>query len=435
MDDSTKNLTGSNVHDLGELLRTQLSTDDLDGLTQIITSSRRPAGAQGSDSAPEEPDYDSVLAKVLPRVADQRARFERERQELPSLFRELLEHPPERRLVLVSNSSRFRSLSLCDLLLEKSLDACHRDTLEAIELAELAVQMSRTLSGIDHGYAILNDLRARAMCFLANAYRVARRLQDAERAFAEADELLLEGTGDLMELARLRGMQGNLSGDRRRFEQCFELYDRAMAIYRRCGETHLLGRTMIKKANFLGYAFRSEEAIEMLREGLSLVDAEREPRLVLAANHNLVLNLNESGRSEEAEELLDACRPLYNQYGERIHRLRLRWLEANLAREKGDLHTAEQAYRRTREALLQEGLGWDVALVSLELAGIYAQQGRIAEIKNLAEELVPVFRASDLRREAVAALILFQKAAQMEKISIGLIRSTVRQLRSLRQDR
>ena len=76
-----------------------------------------------------------------------------------------------------------------------------------------------------------------------------------------------------------------------------------------------------------------------------------------------------------------------------------------------------------------------MALVSLELAAIYFEQGRMAEIKTLASELVPVFRANDLRREAVAALILFQKAAQIEKISLGLIQSTISQLRGMRQDR
>ncbi|MCB1055964.1 MAG: tetratricopeptide repeat protein [Acidobacteria bacterium] len=251
----------------------------------------------------------------------------------------------------------------------------------------------------------------------------------------EAEALLLDGTGDLMELARLRSLQAALRGDQRRFDECFELFDRALSIYRRCGEDHLVGRTMIKKAIHYGFAYQPEQAIETLQAGLRLVDARREPRLVLAANHNLVYNLNDCGRQQEAQELLEASRPLYREFGERIDLLRLRWLEARLARERGDLDEAEENFRKTREALLQEGIGWDVALVSLELAAIYFEQGRMAEIKTLASELVPVFRANDLRREAVAALILFQKAAQIEKISLGLIQSTISQLRGMRQDR
>lgn len=421
---------------LGDLLSQQLSREEMNGLVQIISSARRPA----RDDAPRggersNPDYDSIIARVMPRVTGERQRFVRERHEVPELFAELMQHPIERRRVLVANSARFHSWSFCDLLLKKSLDACFEDTAEAIELAELAVEVSGRLSGEQHSEAMLNDQRARALCYLANARRVAGQPKLSEEAFSQAEELLLEGTGDLMELARLRSLQGALRGDQRRFDECFELFDRALAIYRRCGDDHFVGRTQIKKARFFSYAGEADKAIATLQEGLAQIDSEREPRLAMAANHNLILDLNEAGRGEEAERLLESTRGLYERHGGRLDLLRLRWLEANLARERGDLDEAEEAFRKTREALLQEGIGCDVALVSLELAAIYAQQGRFGEIKALAEELVPVFRANDLRREAIAALILFQKAVQMEKITLGLIRSTMGQIRSLRQDR
>ena len=44
------------------------------------------------------------------------------------------------------------------------------------------------------------------------------------------------------------------------------------------------------------------------------------------------------------------------------------------------------------------------------------------EMRHLAEEMIPIFRSRDVHREALAALLTFQKAAEMECVTLGLIR-------------
>jgi hypothetical protein len=42
-------------------------------------------------------------------------------------------------------------------------------------------------------------------------------------------------------------------------------------------------------------------------------------------------------------------------------------------------------------------------------------------MRRLAEEMLPIFRSRDIHREAIAALIVFQQAVRMEKLSTGLL--------------
>jgi hypothetical protein len=42
-------------------------------------------------------------------------------------------------------------------------------------------------------------------------------------------------------------------------------------------------------------------------------------------------------------------------------------------------------------------------------------------VKRLAAEILPIFRSCEVHREALAALIVFQKAAEREQLSVGLV--------------
>lgn len=421
---------------LAQTLRARLSQEELSVITQLAGTSGAAGTAAPDETEAREKRYQEILSSMLPTLLDRRSWLSRQKDLAPQLLEELLEQPVERRRVLVRNSPRFLSRPLCELLQDRSQDACFRRPPEAVALAQLAVDIADRLSGEAPGAAAVCDLRARSLGFLANAYRVTSEPQLSEETL-DAAELVLEegGSGDLLETAWLKSLRANLKGVQGRLDESLSLFDQAMRIYRRCGEDHLVGRTMISKAMYFGYAGDPEQAIRLLRRGLPLIDTQREPRLALAANHNLIYYLTDLGHHEEAAELLDSSRPLYFELGDRTNLMRLRWLEGRMARELDKPQEAERAFLETREAFLQEEMAWDVALVSLELAAVYLQQGRTAEIKTLADELLPIFQATGLHREALASLILFQKAAELEKVTTDLIRKTMSRLHSLRRDR
>jgi hypothetical protein len=87
-----------------------------------------------------------------------------------------------------------------------------------------------------------------------------------------------------------------------------------------------------------------------------------------------------------------------------------------------------------RGLFLEEGNGYDAAMASLDLAHVYNQQGRTAELRQLAEELQLIFEAKDLHREARAALLLFQEAIRKERVTAKLIRELAAYLKRARLD-
>jgi hypothetical protein len=98
--------------------------------------------------------------------------------------------------------------------------------------------------------------------------------------------------------------------------------------------------------------------------------------------------------------------------------LRLLWLRADIAAGLGDLATAERGYIETRDGFIAQGIGYDAAIVSLDLAVLCLRQGRTADVRRIAEEMISLFQAQDVHREALAALALFQEAARQDGLTV-----------------
>jgi hypothetical protein len=76
----------------------------------------------------------------------------------------------------------------------------------------------------------------------------------------------------------------------------------------------------------------------------------------------------------------------------------------------------------------------NAAAVSLDLAVLYVAQGRGAEVRRLAAEILPIFRSRELHREAIAALIALRQASRMETRSTRLLAEIRAHLDRARRD-
>ena len=85
-----------------------------------------------------------------------------------------------------------------------------------------------------------------------------------------------------------------------------------------------------------------------------------------------------------------------------------------------------------RGEFASRNLGYDTALVSLELAVCYAGLGRSDQVKILARHMAPIFQAQDVHREALAALALFRQAAERERVTEAFAREVLLYLRRAR---
>jgi hypothetical protein len=124
---------------------------------------------------------------------------------------------------------------------------------------------------------------------------------------------------------------------------------------------------------------------------------------------------------------------LYRQIQEPWLQLRLSWLRGKIAAGLGEVTEAERFFRETRDGFVRQGNGYDAAMASLDLALLYLKEGRTAEVLPIAEEMVALFEAQDVHREALAAVLLFQEAAQREEVTAGMVRELAGRLETARR--
>jgi hypothetical protein len=129
----------------------------------------------------------------------------------------------------------------------------------------------------------------------------------------------------------------------------------------------------------------------------------------------------DSGRFPEAQAAYRAARPLYRSFPDAWTQNRRKWVKGRITRGLGQLRQAEALFLAAREGFLAEGIPYDTALVSLEIALLYVEQGRTAELKQLAVEMVPIFSSRHIHREALAALSFLQQALAGEAVATEVV--------------
>ncbi len=364
----------------------------------------------------------------------------RSRAEAPQLWESLRHLPHPRRLALAQAGNPFLSWGLCEFLCKTSESVASKDAAQALELSELAVQVSNSIEDDDPAEdRWLYQLRAYAWAYLGNARRVQGDHQGADAAFVVTDqwwEAGEEGIGDALEYRPvILDLKASLRAAQGRFSEALDHLDEALDIYQVViGDPHLAGRVLIKKSYTLIEMGDLDTAIPILQKAEELIDPAREPRLILCARHNLLDNLSKAGRFSEARTLLPQVQELSRSAGSQLDRVRLRWVEARIAAGLGEPDEARQAFSEAQRGFLDQRIAYDAALVSLEMATFLLQEGQTAEVRELAREMIPIFQAQDIHREALAALAVFQAAAALDSATLELAREVAAFLARARHD-
>lgn len=364
--------------------------------------------------------YDSAIASAFSKVAVAlRSEMDkRQSEEMESQVARLLQGSP------LPEQPAFWTRPLCETLLERSRSLRHDDPAGMLELAKLARQAADRFVPEEHGEhdeKSAVDLRSRAWAEMANAYRVNDDLPQAEAAMAWAMELRGEGTGSPDLLARLADLSASLFCDQRRFREAFRMLDTAHILYRRLGEMHEAGRVLIMKGLYTGYTGNPEEGLQLLAQGLATIDRERDLRLVFHTLHNILLFRVELGEFEEAERQIRGMAPLYAQHAGSLELVKLRGIEGKIAYGLGEHGRAEALFREVRRELDAAGLGYQAALISLDLASVCLRLGKKAEVRELVDEMVATFRAVGVEREAMAAMLMLTDAVAKDQTTLELL--------------
>ena len=319
-------------------------------------------------------------------------------------------------------------LGLYEALLQRVSALRHDDPQEAVRLARMAVTVADGLDPATYGDRQVADFQARAWGELGNILRAADNLLEAERAFEHAFEVLERGTGARTLEARLHDLHASLLGTQRRFELAFFALDVVRELYREIGDSHAMGRVLIKKALYLRYSGQPEEALRVNAQGLDLIDEKRDPELSFTALKNHLSHLVDCGRFREAKRLLFRNRQRFQAAG-RIPRLKVRWMEGCIRYGLGELAHAETAFLEAKKGFEDAGLGFAAALSSLDAAQVEMRLDRPAEAESLVTGAAAVFTALGIHREALSAVMLLKEAFERRTATARLVERTVAFLR------
>jgi hypothetical protein len=143
---------------------------------------------------------------------------------------------------------------------------------------------------------------------------------------------------------------------------------------------------------------------------------------------NLALSYCHLGRFEEAALLANRVRAIALETGDEIEALRMTWAQGRIAVGLGRAEEARSLLAQVRREFGARRMDYDMALALLEEFVLLLDKGGAAEVKTLARELVVVFDAKGVHREALAALRLFREAAETEHATAELARRVLQYL-------
>jgi tetratricopeptide (TPR) repeat protein len=352
------------------------------------------------------------------------ARAQRDRHAAEDLARWLLEEPsPKARRDLVETSRQFHQWAVAERLCHESERAAANSADKALELARLALRVAELAPG-DPLWS--QRLQGYAWVFIANARRVGGDMLAAAEGFATARQLWEAGASadpGILAAWRLPDREASL---RRRDDskQALALHDEALAL----APPEAKGRVLLNKAFTLEQIEELELALAALLEAQPLLERHKDPRLPWALRFNLTVILCKLGRFLDAEAAMPEVVELAAALRNELDLVRVLWLRSRIDLGFGRPGEAEAALEQVRLAFRKRGIAYDFAKVTLELAVLLGTEGRLSEVRALAQQTLWIFKAQGIHSEAKRALRLFCEAAEAERLSVMRARQILRYL-------
>jgi tetratricopeptide (TPR) repeat protein len=331
--------------------------------------------------------------------------------------RELKTYSPAKQRARIEDEMEFQHWGLAYVLCAESEAAAPKNPDHALRLAELALYVAQHLEESSF------KPRLEGWCTgsIGNVQRsVGKDLPEAGRTFDEAWRLWQQGEdpAGLLSEAYLLGMEASLRREQRQFPRAHRLLDAAL----RLALPEEKGMIFLNKAFALQEEGKHDAALQALDRSAEHIDSERQPRLVFGVRFNQASNLLSLRRTAEAVPIVAEARRLAEQLRNDIDLVRVLWLDANCASAMGRREKALEALGQVRREFEVRGFAFDFARASLDVALLYREEGQFAEIVVLAEQMLTIFRAQEVAREAIAAVVLFKEAAEKGQVTAGMVK-------------
>lgn len=174
------------------------------------------------------------------------------------------------------------------------------------------------------------DLKAEFLTELANARRIQTELEAANKLLDRAHRALLDGSRNPLLLARIGSIRASIRLDDQKPDEALLLLQEVRRMYQGAGETHEVGRTMVKIADIVS-VFDPADAYRIAREALGFLSPEEDLRTRACAVGMMVECLIEQRRVSDALREYRQNHEFLCQFIEPALDIRVRGIEARLA--------------------------------------------------------------------------------------------------------
>lgn len=352
---------------------------------------RSPRPATAAEETREDPpeSREDAYAGAFARLAEQTPELieqaRRRCEAVESLYAELMQAAPDRRVRIV-RQARFRRPELLDRLVEESHAQQLSHPALAAHLALLAIRLA-TVFKEDKAEAVA--ALPRALCLGANAMRLDFQPATADALLVQASSFLADG----VERAFYCRVLGVLRWEQGRTDEAQALLQRAVRLHvwegldceAAVGRT-LLGLVLLETGE-------RGDTLSLLARGWAGLERDVQPRLALRGGLALAACLAQADQRERARSVLREAWRLYSQVTDPEEVTRTFWWEGRVLASLGDREEARYLLESVRRMLLEESSPAEAALVSMDLALILAESGQAEEIPPLIASLESVFPA------------------------------------------
>ncbi len=345
----------------------------------------------------------------------------------------LREQPRAEQRKMVWDRLALSTPALFHLLREKSIPEGRDDRTLGVHLAELAMDCLRRteqVMGED-----LFPLRAQGWAWVGNARRLAFDFDGAEEAFLLAEAFLGRTPQDSLVRGEFYHLRAALRRWQRRFDEALTLNNRALPIFRAMGEPRYVAKALIQRANIHEQAGRFRECIAYLFEALPHIDEHPEPYLKYCVSYNLASVLTKTRAYQDAADLLPTVRKLGAEVGKgKVISYHIQWLEGYTAQGLEEPDHAERSLRDAYRGFQELGYAGQAALVGLDLASLYFQQERLADVKRMALGVIPLVESIENHQAATRCVGLLHDAVEKDQLTSLVLQEIRIELEKVRRD-
>ncbi len=317
---------------------------------------------------------------------------------------------------------------LVEVICEESRRLASEDRDLALQLGHLALALAESTPLGPLPESARRELLALAHATIANALRAMDLALEANGEAEEALGYLNQAEESPLRLAPfILSLKASVDIATRRYSEALLTLGAALDACQG-HQPQLRSRLLIKRASVFIYGRQHGEALYDLQRAASILDPVQDPVLWCCAKQYHLFIATEAGQWEKADLLVTEVEGQLREFGTEVHLIKLGWCKARLELNKGHFGEAESQYLKAREDFLHHQLAYNAALVTVELAQLLLEQGRLEEVKHYALETAAEFERQGVEPELIGAIALLERAVLAQRLTVQLLARIQRQL-------